>query len=133
MCFFTIKVGQLFCLQKMKQRCTQGGGRGRGHIVQTLLHTNEIKHEKGKKRQKKGKKGEPLYFLTTPSNPLKRSWPKPQGPPPPLYFQLLCIYGKRSKAFKSSYKKLERVKVTSDHWQRPTQAGILEFEYNNIL
>jgi hypothetical protein len=35
----------------------------------------------------------PLDFLTTPSTPLKRIWPKPQGHPPPLLdFQLLCIY-----------------------------------------
>ncbi len=35
--------------------------------------------------------GDPLDFLTTPSTPLKIIWPKPQGPPP-LDFQLLCIY-----------------------------------------
>jgi hypothetical protein len=59
---------------------TRGGGGGRGCKVQKLLHTNEIKH-------KKGKKGDPLDFLKTPSNPLKIIWPNPPGPsPPPNYF-----------------------------------------------
>jgi hypothetical protein len=38
-----------------------------------LSHKNAIKH----------KKGTLLDFMTTPSIPLKRIWPKPQGPIPP--------------------------------------------------
>jgi hypothetical protein len=50
----------------------QGGGGGRGLWSEKLSHKNSIKHEKV----------DPLDFLTTPSTPLKRIWPKPQGPPP---------------------------------------------------
>ncbi len=41
----------------------------------------------------------PTDFLTTPSTPLKRICQKPQGPPPPLDFQLLCIYDTNSVFF----------------------------------
>jgi hypothetical protein len=48
---------------------------------------------KVRKMQKKLEKGDPHGFLTIPSTPLQRIWPKPQGQPPPtLDFQLLCIY-----------------------------------------
>ena len=61
------------------------GGRGIRHKVRKIFH---IKIQFN--TQKRQKSGPPLDFLTTPSTPLKRNWPKPQGPP--LDFQLLCIY-----------------------------------------
>jgi len=51
-------------------RCTGGGGGGRG--VQKIVT---------KEYNKTRKKGTVLDFLTTPSTTLKRTWPKPQGPP----------------------------------------------------
>jgi hypothetical protein len=49
----------------------RGWGGGGGVRPENLSHKNAIKHDKG----------DPLDFLTTPSIPLKRIWPKPQGPP----------------------------------------------------
>jgi hypothetical protein len=58
----------------------RGAGGRRGFKGSKFFHKNEIKHEKA----------DPLDFLTTPSTPLKRIWPKPLVPPPPLLdFQLL--------------------------------------------
>jgi hypothetical protein len=54
------------------------GGGGEGVRSEKLSHKNAIKREKGKK----GKKGTPLDFLTTPSTPLKRICLKIQGPTP---------------------------------------------------
>jgi hypothetical protein len=54
----------------------EGEGReGGGGRVQKLSHKNAIKHKKDQKVD------HPLDFLTSPSTPLKRSWPKLQGPP----------------------------------------------------
>jgi hypothetical protein len=58
------------------------GGRGREGYVKKFGHKNAIKHEKG----------DHLDFLTTQSTRLKRIWPQPKRPPPPLDFQSLCIY-----------------------------------------
>jgi len=73
----------------------------RGEVVSSekLSHKNAIKHEKS---------GPRLDFLTTPSTPLKRIWPKPQGPPrPPLDFQLVCIYDSASLfLIKNAFEKL---------------------------
>ncbi len=58
-----------------------GVGEGGGVRSIKLSQKNAIKHDKG----------DPVDLLTTTSIPLERIWPKPQGPPP-LDFQLLCIY-----------------------------------------
>ncbi len=60
------------------------GGRGAPHvppikIFEKLPHKNAIKHD-------------PPDFLTTPSTPFKRVCQKNPRTPPPLDFQLLCIY-----------------------------------------
>jgi hypothetical protein len=38
------------------------------------------------------KKVNPLDLLTISRNHVKIIWPKPHDPPPPMDFQLLCIY-----------------------------------------
>ncbi len=70
-------------------RCTRGGRGGRGaphvppiKIFEKLPQKNVIKHD-----------SPPPDFLTTPSTPLKKKFaPKNPRTPPPLDFQLLCIY-----------------------------------------
>jgi hypothetical protein len=56
-------------------RCTRGVG-GEGVRLEKFDNKNEIKHEKG----------DPVDFLTTPSTPLKKIYPKSQGPPPPPHW-----------------------------------------------
>jgi hypothetical protein len=51
-------------------------------------------------------KGDPLDFLVTPSTPLKRIRPKPQGPPPPWFpttVHLRMHERKMSEPFKTAY------------------------------
>ncbi len=68
--------------ERGKHRCTQGGPGG-------------IRSEKMSiKTAIKQKEEDPPRFSDSPKYPLKRIWPKPQGPlPPPPSFKLLCIYG----------------------------------------
>ncbi len=59
-----------------RHRCTWG----RGGESKYVSHKNAIN----------AKKGTLIRFSDKPKDPLKRIWPKPQGPP--LDSQLLCIY-----------------------------------------
>ena len=75
---------------RKSHRCTQGEGGGpKNMFIKMQLKLLNTKKET------------PLDFLTTPSTPLKIICPKSPGPPP-LDFQLLCIYERNHIFFENS-------------------------------